>query len=124
MEIPHEVEELILAFVGLKRKKRCLAQTKTGKICKRKTGNKHILCAQHMKQVQNSELKSGISPMFVSLCLQVSQAMKNANHYQWIKKYRKRKKGKTYHPSLDPYNYWTALPPHAAPFNFVVSSHS
>jgi len=27
MNIPHEVEELILAFVGLKRKKRCIAQT-------------------------------------------------------------------------------------------------
>ena len=120
MEIPHEVEELILAFVGLKRKKRCLAQTKTGKICKRKTGNKWILCAQHMKLVQNSELKSGISPVFVSLCLQVSQAMKNANRYQWIKKYGKRIKGKTYHPSLDHYNYWSA----SAPFNYVVSSHS
>ena len=124
MEIPHEVEELILAFVGLKRKKRCLAQTKTGKICKRKTGNKWILCAQHMKLVQNSKLKSGISPMFVSLCLQVSQAMKNANHYQWIKKYRKRKKGKTYHPSLDHYNYWSAPAGLSAPFNYVVSSHS
>jgi len=124
MEIPHEVEELILAFVGLKRKKRCLAQTKTGKICKRKTGNKWILCAQHMKLVQNSELKSGISPVFVSLCLQVSQAMKNANRYQWIKKYGKRTKGKTYHPSLDHYNYWSAPAGSSAPFNYVVSSHS
>ena len=90
MEIPHEVEELILSFVGLKRKKRCLAQTKSGKICKRKTGNKHILCAQHMKLVQNKQLNTGISPMFINLCLQVSQAMKNANYYQWIKKHRKR----------------------------------
>ena len=31
MNIPHEVEELILAFVGLKRKKRCIAQTKSNK---------------------------------------------------------------------------------------------
>ena len=124
MEIPHEVEELILAFVGLKRKARCLAQTKTGKICKRRTGNKYILCAQHMKQVQNNPLNTGISPMFVSLCLQVSQAMKSVNHYQREKRLRNRIKGKTYHPSLDHYKYWTAPAGLSAPFNYVVSAHS
>jgi len=123
MEIPHEVEELILSFVGLKRKKRCLAQTKSGKICKRKTGNKHILCAQHMKLVQNKQLNTGISPMFINLCLQVSQAMKNANYYQWIKKYRKRTKGKTYHSSLGHYQYWHELQDFD-PINYVVSSHT
>ncbi|MHA2345021.1 MAG: hypothetical protein ACXADW_24520 [Candidatus Hodarchaeales archaeon] len=124
MEIPHDVEELILAFVGLKRKPRCLAQTKTGKICKRKTGNTHIICAQHMKLVQNNQLNIGISPMFISLCLQVSQAMKNVNQYQQIKKYRKRTKGKTYHPSLDHYNYWSAPAGLSAPFNYIVSAHT
>ncbi len=124
MEIPHDVEELILAFVGLKRKKRCIAQTKAGKICKRKTGNKHIICAQHMKLVQNNQLNIGISPMFISLCLQVSQAMKNVNQYQQIKKYRKRTKGKTYHPSLDHYNYWSAPAGLSAPFNYIVSAHT
>ena len=36
----------------------------------------------------------------------------------------KRKKGKTYHPSLDHYNYWSAPAGLSAPFNYVVSSHS
>ena len=49
-----------------------------------------------MKLVQNNQLNIGISPMFISLCLQVSQAMKHVNQYQQIKKYRKRTKGKTY----------------------------
>tara|TARA_B100002051_G_scaffold18903_1_gene15030 strand:+ start:237 stop:608 length:372 start_codon:yes stop_codon:yes gene_type:complete len=123
MEIPHDVEELILAFVGLKRKPRCLAQTKTGKICKRKTGNKHILCAQHMKLVQNNQLNIGISPMFINLCLQVSQAMKHVNQYQQIKEHRKRTKGKTYHPSLGHYDYWHELQDFD-PFNYVVSAHT
>ena len=121
MEIPHEVEELILAFVGLKRKKRCLAQTKSGKICKRKTGNKWILCAQHMRLVQDNKVNKGVSPMFISLCLQVSQAMKNVNHYQWKKKYRKRKKGKTYHTSLQ-YCYWAGSA--GAPYNLVNTNNN
>ena len=89
MEIPHEVEELILAFVGLKRKKRCIAQTKSGKICKRRTGNKWILCAQHMRIV-NQQPNIGISPMFVNLCLQITQAIRNVEHYQQEKRLRKR----------------------------------
>jgi hypothetical protein len=123
MEIPHEVEELILAFVGLKRKKRCIAQTKSGKICKRRTGNKWILCAQHMRIV-NQQPNIGISPMFVNLCLQITQAIRNVEHYQQEKRLRKRTKGKTYHPALDHYNYWSAPAGLSAPFNYVVSAHS
>ena len=96
MNIPHEVEELILAFVGLKRKKRCIAQTKSNKICSRRTGN-WILCAQHMKRVNkvHPENKS-ISPTFVNLCIVIHQAMQNSDAYRRRKEYRKRTKGKTY----------------------------
>jgi len=78
MNIPHEVEELILAFVGLKRKKRCIAQTKSNKICSRRTGN-WIL--------------------FVNLCMVIHRAMQNSNAYRRRKELRKRTKGKTYHPN-------------------------
>ena len=100
MNIPHEVEELILAFVGLKRKKRCIAQTKQNKICSRKTGNNWILCPQHMKQVnQLRDNPKSISPRFINLCLIIQQAMLNSEAYRKRKEYRKRTKGKTYHPN-------------------------
>jgi len=76
-----------------------------------------------MKLVQNKQLNTGISPMFINLCLQVSQAMKNANYYQWIKKHRKRTKGKTYHSSLGHYHYWHELQDFD-PINYVVSNHT
>ena len=100
MNIPHEVEELILAFVGLKRKKRCIAQTKSNKICSRRTGNNWILCTQHMKRVNkvNQENKS-ISPTFVNLCIVIHQAMHNSDAYRRRKELRKRTKGKTYYSS-------------------------
>ena len=100
MDIPHEIEELILAFVGLKRKKRCIAQTKSNKICSRKTGN-WILCTQHIKRVNkiNQENKS-ISPTFVNLCIVIHQAMQNSEAYRRQKELRKRTKGKTYHPNV------------------------
>ena len=99
MNIPHEIEELILAFVGLKRKNRCIAQTKSNKICSRRTGN-WILCAQHMKRVNkvHPENKS-ISPTFVNLCIVIHKAMQNSDAYRRRKELHKRTKGKTYHPN-------------------------
>ena len=61
MNIPHEVEELILEFVGLKRKKRCIAQTKSNRICLRRTDN-WILCTQHMKRLNTGYIKTKASP--------------------------------------------------------------
>ncbi len=84
MNIPHEVEELILAFVGLKRKKRCIAQTKSNKICSRRTGN-WILCTQHMK--------------LVNLCIVIHRAMQHSDAYRRRKERRNRTKGKTYYPN-------------------------
>jgi hypothetical protein len=98
MNIPHEVEELILAFVGLKRKKRCIAQTKSNKICSRRTGN-WILCTQHMKRVNKVNQNQSISPTFVNLCMVIHRAMQNSNAYRRRKELRKRTKGKTYHPN-------------------------
>ena len=99
MNIPHEVEELILAFVGLKRKKRCIAQTKSNKICSRRTGN-WILCTQHIKRVNkvNQENKS-ISPKFVNLCLIIHQAMQNSDAYRRRKEQRNRTHGKLTNPT-------------------------
>jgi len=99
MNIPHEIEDLILAFVGLKKKKRCIAQTKSNKICSRRTGN-WILCTQHMKRVNKVNQKNkSISPTFVNLCIVIHQAMQNSDAYRRRKELRKRTKGKTYHSS-------------------------
>jgi hypothetical protein len=94
MNIPHEVEELILEFVGLKRKKRCIAQTKSNRICLRRTNN-WILCTQHMKRLNlvNQENKS-ISPTFVNLCVVIHQAMQHADAYRRRKEQRNRTNGK------------------------------
>ena len=100
MNIPHEVEELILAFVGLKRKKRCIAQTKSNKICSRRTGNNWILCTQHMKRVNQIDRENkSISPTFINLCIVIHQAMRNSDAYRRRKELRKRTKGKTYYSS-------------------------
>jgi hypothetical protein len=98
MHIPHEVEELILAFVGLKRKKRCIAQTKSNKICSRRTGN-WILCTQHMKRVNKVNQNQSISPSFVNLCMVIHRAMQHSDAYRRQKEQRNRTKGKTYHPN-------------------------
>lgn len=98
MHIPHEVEELILAFVGLKRKKRCIAQTKSNKICSRRTGNR-ILCTQHMKRVNKVNQNKSISPTFVNLCIVIHRAMQHSDAYRRRKEQRNRTKGKTYHPN-------------------------
>jgi len=97
MNIPHEIEELILAFVGLKKKQRCIAQTKSNKICSRRTGN-WILCTQHMKQInKTSQENKSISTTFVNLCIVIHQAMQNTAAYRRQKELSKRTKGKTYY---------------------------
>ena len=105
MNIPHEVEELILAFVGLKRKKRCIAQTKSNKICSRRTGN-WILCTQHMKRVNKVNQNKSISPTFVNLCMVIHRAMQHSDAYRRRKEQRNRTKGKNLPSkcSYKPYN--------------------
>ena len=93
MNIPHEVEELILEFVGLKRKKRCIAQTKSNRICLRRTDN-WILCTQHMKRLNLVNQNKSISPTFVNLCIVIHQAMQHADAYRRRKEQRNRTNGK------------------------------
>jgi len=121
MDIPHEIEELILTFVGLKRKKRCIAQTKQKKICSRKTGNHWILCKQHMKQVnQLKDKQKSICPKFVNLCLIIYQAMLNSEAYNEKKKKKKRTKGKTYYPYSNRLNHYVNMVSHNTHINRIV----
>ena len=108
MNIPHEVEQLILEFVGVKRKHRCIAETKHKKLCSRRPWNKQLLCLQHMKLV-NSSNEISISPTFIKLCLLIHQAARNASNYQRRKVLLKRR-GKTYNTSTGRYNYWNINP--------------
>jgi hypothetical protein len=94
MNIPHEVEELILEFVGLKRKKRCIAQTKSNRICLRRTDN-WILCTQHMKRLNTVTQNKSISPTFVNLCIVIHQAMQHADAYRRRKDQRNAKGNRT-----------------------------
>jgi hypothetical protein len=124
MDIPHEVEELILAFVGLKRRNRCIAQTKQNKICSRKTGNNWILCHQHMKQVnQLIDNPKSISPRFVNLCLIIHQAMLNSEAYRRKKEKQKRTKGKTYYPYANRFNYLIEYVPQNTSVNHIIRLH-
>ena len=111
MDIPHEVEELILSFLGITKKKRCFAQTKHGKRCKHKTSSKRILCSQHMKIINRCKYKEKYKNQkkkcenqirietFINLCIKIYPTICNIQKYKIIKRNRKRIRGKTYYPS-------------------------
>jgi hypothetical protein len=85
MQLPENIDHIILSFLGIKHRKKCHAVNQNKRVCKNNTTKHRLLCTIHHKMLDRQIMQAPFSSIFQTY--KIVYGTNRIKHYNPRRKY-------------------------------------